>query len=99
MPSNVPSPELDWGSRAWRAPPAWIGRDSILPLSIRRNTAITREKSGRLDLNQRPFGPQPKFLSVSQPDAVQNLQRSRRSVVPGHFSSTRRIRKNQGRFI
>jgi hypothetical protein len=26
------------------------------------NVSITREKSGRLDLNQRPFGPQPNAL-------------------------------------
>jgi hypothetical protein len=57
--SNSRSPEFDWGFRAWSGPPAWVGCGRDQPPLMRGSTAITREKSGRLDLNQRPFGPQP----------------------------------------
>ena len=50
---------FDWGSHAWRPRPSGVGAD---PPNTRRKTVITREKSGRLDLNQRPLGPQPSAL-------------------------------------
>jgi hypothetical protein len=55
------SPELD-GGFVPGADPHWSGGRRTAGDSTPRNIAITREKSGRLDLNQRPFGPQPNAL-------------------------------------
>ena len=41
------------------APPSGVGTD---PPNTRRKTANYQGKSGRLDLNQRPLGPQPSAL-------------------------------------